>query len=212
MYKKIILLLVIVFCTNNIIAQVSDFKIMKDTLSFKNKLQEKAKLTTSIESNFVQEKNLSMLSEKIVSKGHFCFKKSNLLRWEYLSPTAYLIIINKEKIYIKDGKKTSKYDTRSNKIFKKINDMMLNSVQGNVLDHKEFKIKYLENDSYYLVEMLPKNKEMQTYMKQLSMFFDKQDYTVSKIRMTELSDDYTTIEFSSKKINPILNDSQFNLK
>lgn len=212
MYKKIILLLVIVFCTNNITAQVSDFKIMKDTLSFKNKLQEKAKLTNSIESNFVQEKNLSMLSEKIVSKGHFCFKKSNLLRWEYLSPTAYLIIINKEKIYIKDGKKTSKYDTRSNKIFKKINDMMLNSVQGNVLDHKEFKIKYLENDTYYLVEMLPKNKEMQSYMKQLSMFFDKQDYTVSKIRMTELSDDYTTIEFSSKKINPILNDSQFNLK
>jgi outer membrane lipoprotein-sorting protein len=212
MPKKIILSLLVLFCTITIYAQSGDFKLMKDTVTFKNKLQEKAKLTTSIESNFTQEKNLSMLSEKIISKGHFCFKKSNLLRWEYLTPTAYLIIINNEKIYIKDGKKTSKYDTRSNKIFKGINDMMMNSVQGNVLDHKEFKIKYLENETYYLVEMLPKNKEMKSYMKQISMYFDKQDYTVSKIRMTELSDDYTNIEFNSKKINPILNDSQFILK
>ena len=175
-------------------------------------MQEKAKLTNTIESNFTQEKNLSMLSEKIISKGHFCFKKTNLLRWEYLSPTAYLIVINKDKIYIKDGKKVSKYDTNSNKMFKGINDMMLNSVQGNVLNNKDFKMTYLENEKFYLVEMTPKAKEMKEYMKSISMYFDKQDYTVSKIRMTELSDDYTAIEFSNKKINETIADTQFVVK
>ena len=207
-----LLLFINLVSTSLLFAQQKDFKAMTDTSTFKTKLQEKAKLTSTIESNFVQEKNLSMLSEKIISKGHFCFKKTKLLRWEYLSPTAYLIVINNDKIYIKDGKKVNKYDTNSNKLFKGINDMMLNSVQGNVLNHKDFKISYFENEKYYLVEMLPKTKEMKEYIKIISMYFDKNDYTVSKIRTTELSDDYTSIEFSNKKINETIADSQFVVK
>ena len=207
-----LLLFINLVSTSLLFSQQKDFKAMTDTSTFKTKLQEKAKLTSTIESNFVQEKNLSMLSEKIISKGHFCFKKTNLLRWEYLSPSSYLIVINNDKIYIKDGKKVNKYDTNSNKLFKGINDMMLNSVQGNVLNHKDFKISYFENEKYYLVEMLPKTKEMKEYIKIISMYFDKNDYTVSKIRTTELSDDYTSIEFSNKKINETIADSQFVVK
>lgn len=212
MNKNLILALLLCIPSLQLIAQPKDFKALKDTSTFKSKLQEKARITNTIESNFTQEKNLSMLSEKIISKGHFCFKKTNLLRWEYLSPSAYLIVINKDKIFIKDGKKVSKYDANSNKMFKGINDMMLNSVQGNVLNHKEFKISYFENEKYYLVEMSPKGKEMKEYLKSISMYFDKLDYTVSKIRMTELSDDYTNIEFNSKKINETIADTQFLVK
>ncbi len=212
MNKNLILALLLCIPSLQLIAQPKDFKALKDTSTFKSKLQEKARITNTIESNFTQEKNLSMLSEKIISKGHFCFKKTNLLRWEYLSPSAYLIVINKDKIFIKDGKKVSKYDANSNKMFKGINDMMLNSVQGNVLNHKEFKISYFENEKYYLVEMSPKAKEMKEYLKSISMYFDKLDYTVSKIRMTELSDDYTNIEFNSKKINEPIADTQFLVK
>jgi len=206
-----ILLLLICSATTSI-AQHKDFKSLKDTSVFKSKLQEKAKATNSIESNFVQEKNLSLLSEKIISKGHFYFKKPKQLRWEYLSPTAYLIVINQDKISIKDGKKISKFDAKSNKMFQGINDMMLNSVQGNVLDHKQFKITYFENENYFLVELQPKEKEMKTYLKRIDMYFDKKDYTVSKLIMTELSDDYTLIEFNSKKINEVISDAQFILK
>ena len=180
-----ILLLLICSATTSI-AQHKDFKSLKDTSVFKSKLQEKAKATNSIESNFVQEKNLSLLSEKIISKGHFYFKKPKQLRWEYLSPTAYLIVINQDKISIKDGKKISKFDAKSNKMFQGINDMMLNSVQGNVLDHKQFKIAYFENENFFLVELQPKEKEMKTYLKRIDMYFDKKDYTVPKLIMTEL--------------------------
>lgn len=212
MNKNLLLAFVLSFTALHLFSQPKDFKTLKDTSTFKSKLQDKARLTNTIESNFTQEKNLSMLSEKIISKGHFYFKKTNLLRWEYLSPSSYLIVINKDKIFIKDGKKVSKYDANSNKMFKGINDMMLNSVQGNVLNHKEFKISYFENEKYYLVEMHPKAKEMKEYLKSISMYFDKLDYTVSKIRMTELSDDYTNIEFNSKKINEAIADTQFLVK
>ena len=54
-----------------------NFKLVKDTLSLKQKIENMSKATNSIEADFTQEKNLSMLSEKIVSKGHFVFKKEN---------------------------------------------------------------------------------------------------------------------------------------
>ena len=212
MRKINILILFTLFTCQFILSQPRDFKALKDTTSFKIKLQEKAKKTTTIESNFTQEKNLSMLSEKITSKGHFCFKQPKLLRWEYFSPSAYLIVINAEKILIKDGKKVNKFDTKSNKMFKSINDMMLNSVQGNVLDHKEFKIAYFENETFYLVEMQPKSKDMKAYLKRIDMYFDKKDLSVAKLKMTELSDDYTFIEFTSRKINEAIPDAQFIVK
>ena len=42
-----------------------------------------------------------MLSEKIISKGKFWFKKDNLVRLEYVQPYQYLMIINKNNIFIK---------------------------------------------------------------------------------------------------------------
>ncbi len=212
MLKKSNLTFLLLFSFYFGFAQSKEFKTMKDTASFKTNLQEKAKRTNTLESNFVQEKNLSMLSEKIISKGHFYFKKTNLLRWEYFTPSAYLIVINKDKIFIKDGKKVNKYDSNSNKMFKGINDMMLHSVQGNVLNHKDFKISYLENEKYFLVKMHPKAKEMKAYLEEIAMYFDKSDYSVSKIITTELSGDYTSIEFSGKKTNESIADSQFSVK
>jgi outer membrane lipoprotein-sorting protein len=212
MYKAFSITAAFILVSIALIAQNKPFKPMIDTVGFKSKLQEKALQTNTLESNFEQEKNLSMLSEKIISKGHFYFKKTNLLRWEYYSPSAYLIVINKDKIYIKDGKKVNKYDSNSNKMFKGINDMMLNSVQGNVLNHKDFKISYFENDAYYMVELLPKVKEMKSYLKSINMYFDKLDFSVSKILTTELSGDYTRIEFSQKRTNQLIADSQFTVK
>ena len=95
MYKTLILILF------PIISFSQGFKTVKDTTALKQKIESMSKATTSIESDFTQEKNLSMLSEKIISKGHFVFKKENLLRWEYNTPSKYLIVINKDKVIIK---------------------------------------------------------------------------------------------------------------
>ena len=140
MKKIVFLLLIPVACFSQ------TYKAVKDTTALKLKIENMSKATTSIESDFTQEKNLSVLSEKIISKGHFVFKKDNLLRWEYNTPSKYLIVINKEKVMIKDEKKTSKYDMNSNKVFKEINDIMVSCVQGTIFKSNKFKTNYFEND------------------------------------------------------------------
>jgi outer membrane lipoprotein-sorting protein len=93
MLKQTVYMLLCVLSVS--LAAQTGFKPVKDTLSLKEKINRISKETASLESDFVQVKTLSMLSEKITSKGHFCFKKDNLLRWEYVSPYTYIIVINK---------------------------------------------------------------------------------------------------------------------
>jgi len=189
-----------------------NFKPLKDTIALKTKIESMNKTTNSIESDFVQEKNFSVLSEKIISKGHFIFKKDNLLRWEYNSPTKYLIVINKEKVMIKDAKKTTKYDMNSNKVFKEINDIMLSCVQGTIFKSNKFKCLYFENDKFYKLELIPQSKNMKDSFKKINLFFDKNVTSVAKMEMIEVSEDYTSIEFNNKKLNGTIAENNFIIK
>lgn len=194
------------------IGHSQSFKLVKDTTLLKQKIESMSKNTSSIESDFTQEKNLSMLSEKIVSKGHFVFKKDNLLRWEYNSPTKYLIVINKDKILIKDEKKTTKYDMNSNKVFKEINDIMLSCVQGTIFKSNKFKTAYFENEKYYKLELKPLVKNMKDTFKTINLMFDKTVSSVVKIEMIEASEDVTTIDFLNKKLNAAIPQELFIIK
>ena len=205
--KKVIALIFIAQFT-----MAQNFKVVKDTNALKQKIETMSKMVNAIESDFTQEKNLSMLSEKIISKGHFKFKKENMLRWEYNRPYKYLIVINKDKIWIKDEKKTQKYDMNSNKVFKEINDIMMSCVQGNIFKSGKFKVIYFENEKYYKLELIPIQKNMKESLKKINMYFDKSVTSVHKLDMIEPNEDYTTLEFVLKSQNAQLPDNIFTVK
>lgn len=195
------------------------FKSVKDTVALKAKIDNMSKQTTSIESDFTQVKNISMLSEKITSKGHFWFlyqiagaQKTNNLRWEYTTPYQYTIVINKDKILIKDEAKIKKYDMNSNKVFKEVNDIMISCVNGTVLNSNKFKIAYFENENGYKLELIPSQKAMKESLKKINMYFDKNVTSVVKLEMQEPGDDLTTIDFSNKKLNAPIAAEKFVLK
>lgn len=210
MLKQILYILLCVL-SFSIMAQTG-FKPVKDTISLKEKINHISKETNSLESDFVQVKTLSMLSEKITSKGHFYFKKDNLLRWEYVSPYTYIIVINKEKVLIKDENKLKKYDMNSNKIFKEINDIMISCINGNILNSNKFKIAYSENDEGYRLELTPLTKGMKESLKKIHMYFDKAVTSVIKLEMVETTDDFTVIDFTNKKVNGDIPAEKFILK
>lgn len=210
---KNILPIIFLFITFSSFAQTpSGFKPLKDTTIFKQKMEAQSRLITTLESDFIQEKYLSVMSEKIISKGHFHFKKVNMLRWEYNDPYKYLIAINKDKMFIKDNGKVSKYDINSNKMFKSINEMMVNTVQGNLLNNKDYKAKFFENDKLYLVELSPLQKGAKEFLKVIQLYISKTDYAVEKVKMIEPGDDYTSIDFSNRKTNQPIADEKFSIK
>lgn len=201
------------FVATGLLSAQSSYKTLKDTTTFKQKVDKMSKETNSIESDFVQVKNLSVLSEKITSKGSFSFMKQNNLRWEYADPYKYIIVINKDKILIKDeNSKVKKYDMNANKVFKEINDIMISCVNGDILRSNKFSMRYFENEKGYKLELTPLAKSMKESLKKINMYFDKNVTSVIKLEMVENGDDTTTIDFMNKKLNAPVSPDKFILK
>lgn len=189
------------------------FKPVSDVESFKSRLAALAGSTNTISCDFVQEKSLAVLSEKIISKGQFCFKKANNIRWEYTSPYKYLIIISNNQMFTDDNKNKSRYDLESNKMLKEMNGFISGCIQGDILKNdKEYSIKYFENSKLYYVKLVPRSEKMRQMLNEVQIWFDKKDMTVSGIKMVETGEDYTKIDFINKKLNLEIPIEKFNFQ
>ena len=193
-------------------AQPKGFKNSSDEAAFRNKFAATAATTHSIKSTFVQEKNMTVLSEKIVSKGEFYFKKPNMVRMEYMSPFKYLMVINKDKVTIRDSQKTNTFSAKNNKLFELINQIIIDCVQGTALNNKNFSAKILESDKFYLLSLTPLKKELKEYFAAINIYIDKKDYAVHKMDMLEPSGDNTVITFENKQYNVQIPDAVFTVK
>ena len=193
------------------VAQHAGYKPLTNTDDFRQQFTKASQATHSIQCDFVQNKNLSMLSDKIVSTGKFWFKRDNKVRMEYLKPTYYLLVINGNMIKTKDSQKENKVSSKSNKMFEQVNKMMIDCVQGTVLSNSSFTTHVFENSTAYLVELLPTSKSLQGIFKSIDLIVDKKDYSVEKMEMWEQSGDNTTITFTHKQMNINIPDAEFSV-
>jgi outer membrane lipoprotein-sorting protein len=193
-------------------AQPKSYVPITDLLSFKKKFAEASKTITSIKCDFTQEKNLSVLSEKISSKGTFMFRRSNMARMEYTQPFKYLLIINGDKVSIKDDHKTSTFSSKNNKLFENINKIMIDCVQGTALNNTNFSSSVYENDKQYLLELTPLNKKFREYFNKIDVYINKKDYSLNKLDMIDTSGDNTVLTFLNKQFNTNLSDALFTVK
>ncbi len=206
---KLLLFLPLLFFTHFLHAQPDGFSLLNDTATFKQQFDKVSKSTLNIQSDFTQEKSLSVLNEKIITSGRFFFKAPDKLRWEYVDPFEYLIVLNGKSVIIKDGEHISKYDMQANKLFREINSLMIELVQGAVLNNAKYKVKYFASQSHYLMELVPSDGQMKAFLSSIHITLNKDDYAVIGIKMTESSGDYTRITFNNRKINQPIPDDTF---
>ena len=198
----------IVVLTN---AQADAFVPMKDRASFEKKIQEKAQTVKTLQSEFTQEKKLSFLTSTILSKGQFFYRNDDKVRWEYTSPYPYLILIKNREITISDEGHVNKIDMATNKTFKEINEMVVGSIQGKIIDTVHFKNRYSENNSLFRVAMEPMDPKMKKFIKEIVIDFSRTDLNIKAVKIVELSEDFTQITFSKTQYNLVIGDEKFNL-
>jgi len=162
----------------------------------------------TIQSSFIQKKQLDFLDETIISTGRFFFQKENKLRWAYSEPFEYVIVIHEGKFLIKDGEQVSTFDIESNPAFTEINRLIVGMVSGNINEDK-FEMEAFENSSQYKVSLIPLDETMKGVISNMDIFFDKSDLAVAEVLMKESEKDYTIITFTDKKINEPIEEAVF---
>jgi len=178
--------------------------------ALKIRIKETARNTQSISSDFTQEKEMSMIREKIVSKGKFYFKKEKMLRWEYIQPFSYLIIIRNDQISIRDENKVNQFSVQSNKVFQEINRVILGSIRGTLVgDGQNFRAAFTEDPAHWIVRLKTLSPRLKESLSEIVIWFDRKDCSVSRLDMYEPGGDCTRITFTEKKLNPPLADEKF---
>ncbi len=206
--KKYVLVISFAILLTNAFGQVQS---MADTTSFKKALVEVSKTTNTLQSKFTQKKVLRVMKNPIVSEGNIAFQKPNSLRWSYMHPFSYTIILEGGQISIDDSGKSSHYDISANKVFEDINKLIISAVEGTILDDPKFSKTYLETPGSYLVELVPSDAFMQDYISQMNIEFTKSDLLVNSIQIMESQGNSTLIEFSDTRVNERLPEDTFEI-
>ena len=196
---------------NTVSAQYQGYKPVNDIANFKKIFATESAKVMSITSDFTQDKTLMALTEKISSSGKFWFKRTNRVRIEYTKPFSYLMVMNGDKMLVRDNEKENKINVKSNKLFQQINRIMIDCVQGTILDSKDFTTKVFEDGKVYLLEMTPTSKALREFFQTILLTVEKSDYSVKSIEMNEPAGDKTVISFKNKKLNEQVADAVFAL-
>lgn len=164
----------------------------------------------SMQCEFRQTKNLSLLATEMVSTGRMYYKEG-MLRWEYLSPYRYIFIINGERVLLDSPSGSNVIDTKTNKMFGSIANIMMNSLTGNIMDTEEFYTLILEEKEGWIAELIPVKKEMQQFFTKVRLHINPVEKSVEKVELLEKGGDTTLIEMTEIEKNVSVDDSVFEI-
>jgi outer membrane lipoprotein carrier protein len=206
--RNLLFLVVLIAHNSLLFAQESNMN-NAEIADFKAKINETSKATNTIQSNFTQYKHLDFLSNDITTQGKMAFKVPNMVKWEYTEPFKYSIIFKDDKLIINDSGTKSNMDLGNSALFKKLNQLIVNSVKGNLFQDSDFTMSYFKSSNYYKVIFIPKDEKIKSYIASFILFFDKEQADVMEVKMVEPTNDYTRIVFTDRLINKPLDNEVF---
>ena len=166
--------------------------------------------TSTLRADFVQTKSLRMLNHKLTARGRVVFAAPARLRWEYLAPTAYVLVIDGEKVTVRSGKNKHSIDTRQSQIFAQIAQIMSESVTGRSLaDTRRFAVRLFDEGNTWTAELTPRNGALKRLFATVRLRFDAKRRVVTRVDLVEHNGDATVIEMQGVLVNQRLDAHAF---
>ena len=206
--RNYIFILFLLIVSIGVQAQETEMNTSEIT-AFKVQIKEVSKSTTTIIAEFVQYKHLDFLTSDIETSGNMAFKAPNWVKWEYTSPYEYSVVFKDDLLLINDGGTKSNIKMGSSKLFKKLNELIINSVTGNMFDDGGFEVSYFKTPDFNKVIFISTDKKMAKMIAVFELHFNNNDGAVIEVKMIEPSQDYTRIVFSNRVVNSEINDEIF---
>ncbi len=159
----------------------------------------------SIQCDFTQVRQSSMLKEKQVSKGKMSFSGKDL-KWEYTTPNKFALTVKEEngqqQVYIQQDGKTKKAEGQSGQLFKGIAQIVMGSVTGAALsENGDFTVEMYTQGDTWVAKLIPKQPKLKKMFTSIHLYFNDKHNAVTKVEMKEANGDGTVITFTNVKLN-----------
>ena len=164
----------------------------------------------TMQCRFVQSKTMAMLTEPSVSEGSMYFSSPDRLRWEYLTPYPFALVVNGERIVkVTDGK-AEVLEGNSGRMYQGIVGMIMGSASGKKLfDTSAFDVALYDDGAFWKAEMTPKRRDMKRIFSQLVFHFDKKTQVIDHVEFIEPKGDKTEIRFEDVRLNEAIGEEKF---
>ena len=168
-----------------------------------NELKVAAAHTETIKSRFVQEKNLAIFAEKLLSQGNFVYQKPDRLRWELLSPVASGFVLQ--------GSKGERWNSLSQERghFSVDNDPIMGMIAQQLLAWARVDVDWLQKR--YQMEVIatqpislrltPNDQGEAGFIDYLQILFSDDRRHIAEVLMMEQGGDSTLLRFTDVQVN-----------
>jgi len=169
------------------------------------RLKEVQAKTKDFSANIHQEKKLSLLKEKIISRGRIRFKKPDKVSIEFFHPESNQMVFDRKTalLYYKEEKLAERYSLRSNPIAERYLLFSKDPFQEKLAEWKILE----DRESFLVMEIIPKVKDPLFVKTRLRV--SKKDWMLIGMDMVEKNGDTTSIRYSNMKVNTGLTESDF---
>ncbi len=206
--RNYIFIIILLIGSMSVSAQETEMSL-SEINSFRAQITEVSDNTKSITADFIQYKHLDFLTNDIETSGNMAFKAPNWVKWEYTEPYSYSVIFKEDQLLINDDGTKSNIKMGSSKLFKKLNELIINSVTGDMFDDETFDVSYSSTPDFNKVIFVSTDKKLAKMIAVFELHFNKNDGAVLEVKMIEPSQDYTRIVFSNRVVNSKISDAVF---
>ena len=179
------------------------------------RLTELSKDTDSITATINQEKQLSLLKEKICINGTVIMKKPNMFRWDIVKPDKSIIAVDGETmtVYHPEIKEAQVYNLIGNLIARNTMRFLTITMWGSLNEiEKNFTFNILRKEDEIIFKLVPVSKIISRYLSSIIIHYEESTGFPRGFEITTPKGDKTVTRLSNIKINPEIKTGTFKIK
>ena len=179
------------------------------------RLTELSKDTDSITATINQEKQLSLLKEKICINGTVIMKKPNMFRWDIVKPDKSIIAVDGETmtVYHPEIKEAQVYNLIGNLIARNTMRFLTITMWGSLNEiEKNFTLNILRKEDEIIFKLVPVSKMISRYVSSIIIHYEESTGFPRGFEITTPKGDKTVTRLSNIKINPEIKTGTFKIK
>lgn len=172
------------------------------------RIRESREKTKDFSADLLQEKKISLLKEKVISKGKIRFKKPDKISIEFFHPETSQMVYDGKTflLYFKEEKMAERYQVQGNPVVEKYMLFSKDPFQEKLAQWRIVE----DRETVLALEILPKVKD--ALFVKTRMWISKKDWTMTAMEMVEKNGDTTTLRYSNVRVNMGLADSDFEIR
>jgi len=154
----------------------------------------------SVDCDFTQTRESSLLSDKAVSTGHMTYRRPDYLEWSYKAPFVLTLTVDGSVTSLSRDGHIEELGGKQARMASELTKLIVNNINGRILkDNKMFSSDLSVIGGQIVITLSPKNKDMKKMWKKLAIYYDRDSRRAGKFEMLEQSGDLTTIIFNNAK-------------